>query len=325
MNKSTKKAIRRAVVVGALLALAVFPLAAFAEEKIEQKFSKVEALARDGKVIVGNVSGMVEVRGWPEAQVKIEALKVSKAKTEAKAKENLDKVQIVVQKTGEILRIETKYPEQKGRNESISVSVSYQIWIPEKASLSVTNTSGSVTVDGIGGAFEGRITSGNATLTRLGGGADCYVVSGTTKASDIVGDSEFTVVSGNISVDKVKGSVQAETTSGTVRMTGIEGAKSVRGKALSGNVTYDGKIEKDGKYTLEAMSGQLEMIIPADSAFDLSAESFSGGIQTDFAVAMTGRIGGEHGPARELRGTVGQGGASVRLKAFSGHIQIKKK
>ncbi len=325
MSKLTKKAIRRAVVIGALLALAVYPLTAFAEEKVEQKFSKVEALAKDGKVIVGNVSGMIEVRGWPEAQVKIEALKVSKAKNEAKAKENLDKVQIAVQKTGEILRIETKYPEQKGRNESTNVSVHYQIWIPEKASLSVANTSGSVTADGIGGAFEGRITSGNATLTRLGGGAYCYVISGATKASDIVGDCDFTVVSGSISVDKVKGSIQAETTSGPIRMIGIEGARTVRAKVLSGSVSYDGKLEKDGKYSLEAMSGRLEMIIPSGSSFDLEAESFSGGIETDFDVTVTGRISGDHGPARELRGTVGQGGASVRLKAFSGHIQIKKK
>lgn len=323
MNKS--QAIRRAAVIGALLALAVYPLTAFAEEKIEQKFSKVEALAKDGKVILGNVSGTIDIKSWAEAQVKIEAVKVSKAKTMDKAKENMDKVQIVVQKTGEIVRIETKYPEQKGRHESISVSVNYQVWIPEKASLSVTNVSGSVIADGIGGAFEGRVTSGNATLTRLGGGADCYVVSGTTRASDLVGDCEFTAVSGNISVDRVKGSVQAETTSGAVRMTEVEGAKSVRGKALSGNVTYDGKIEKDGKYTLEAMSGRLEMIIPADSSFDLSAESFSGGIQTDFAVTMTGRISGGHGPVREVRGTVGAGGASVRLKAFSGSISLKKK
>ncbi len=323
MNK--KQAIRRAVLIGALLALAVYPLTAFAEEKLEQKFSKVEALAKDGKVIVGNVSGSIDIKSWAEAQVKIEAVKVSKAKTMDKAKENMDKVQIDVQKTGEIVRIETKYPEHQGRNESINVSVSYQIWIPEKASLSVTNVSGPLTVDGIGGAFEGRVTSGTATLTRLGGGADLYVVSGSTKASDIVGDAVFKSVSGSITVDKVKGSVEAETTSGPIRLTGIEGAKSVRGKVLSGSVTYDGKIEKDGKYSLEVMSGRLEMIVPAGSAFELTAESFSGGIQTDFDVTVTGRISDSHGPARELRGTVGAGGATVRLKAFSGHISLKKK
>ncbi len=323
MNKT--QAIRRAVLIGALLALAVYPLTAFAEEKLEQKFSKVEALAKDGKVIVGNVSGSIDVKSWAEAQVKIEAVKISKAKTMDKAKENMDKVQIDVQKTGEIVRIETKYPEHQGRNESINVSVSYQIWIPEKAALSVRNVSGSIVVDNIGGAFEGRVTSGSATLTRLGAGADFEVVSGTTKASDIVGDCAFKSVSGNITVDKVKGSVETETTSGNIRMIGVEGAKSVRGKVLSGNVGYDGKIEKDGKYTLEAMSGRLEMTLPAGSAFELSAESFSGGIETDFEVTMTGRISGGHGPVREIRGTVGGGGASVRLKAFSGHISLKKK
>ncbi|MCX6561367.1 MAG: DUF4097 family beta strand repeat-containing protein [Candidatus Aminicenantes bacterium] len=322
---SKRQAIRRAVVIGALLALAVYPLTAFAEEKIDQKFSKVEALAKDGKVIVGNISGTIEVKSWAEAQVKIEAVKTSKAKTMDKAKENLDKVQIVVQKTGEIVRIETKYPERQDRNESLNVSVSYQIWIPEKASLSVRNVSGTVDVQNIGGAFDGKVTSGNATLAKLGAGADFEVVSGTTKASDIVGDCNFRSVSGNVTVERVKGSVEAETTSGTLRLIGIEGARSVRAKVLSGNVTYDGKLEKDGRYSLEAMSGRVEMTLPGDSSFELSAESFSGGISTDFAVTMTGRISEGHGPVREMRGTVGNGGASVRLKTFSGSVSLKKK
>jgi hypothetical protein len=40
---------------------------------------------------------------------------------------------------------------------------------------------------------------------------------------------------------------------------------------------------------------------------------------------MTGRISRGHGPVREISGTVGAGGASVRLKAFSGSISLKKK
>ncbi|MDD8025807.1 MAG: DUF4097 family beta strand repeat-containing protein [Acidobacteriota bacterium] len=324
MSKNTKRAIRRAALIGALLALAVYPLTAFGEEKIEQKFAKVEALAKNGKVIVDNISGSIEVRSWAEAQVKIDALKVSKAKTAVKAKENLDKVQIVVQKTGEILRIETKYPEHAERGSS-SVSVSYRIWIPAEASLSIKNVSGSVLVEGIGGAFEGRTVSGGATLTKLGGGADCSVVSGTVKASDIVGNCNLRSVSGNITVERVKGSIEAETTSGAVRMSGIEGAKSVRAKVLSGNVVFDGKLEKDGKYSLEAMSGRLEMTIPAGSGFELDAESFSGGIDTDFEITMSGRISSGRGPSREIHGVIGGGGASVRLKTFSGSISLKKK
>jgi len=269
MNIRTKNALLRAILAGALLALAVYPLAAFDQEKYEQKFDKVEALAKDGRLSVNNISGPIEVRGWAEAQVKIEALKVSRAKSAEKAKADLDKVQIVVEKTGGILRIQTKYPEHQGRHESINVSVSYKIWMPDTASLSVDNVSGPIVIEALRGDFQGKTVSGQATLTKLGGNVDCEVVSGRIDASDIVGDCDLKSVSGGIAVTRVKGSIEAETTSGPIRLSAIEGARSVRAKVLSGSVSYDGKLEKGGRYSLEAMSGRLEMAIPAGSAFDL--------------------------------------------------------
>lgn len=318
MNK--KNAVRWAVIAGIMLALLVAPAPAAAKEKIEQKFEKTEALARDGKVILSNVSGSVEIKSWAEAQVKIEALKVSQAASKELAAANAEKVQISVQKTGDILRIETQYPDHRSRGESMNVSVHYKIWVPEKAAVKATVVSGTLVVDGIGGAFESNVTSGNVTLSRLSGGADCYVVSGNVKAADLTGDVSLRSVSGGITVERVKGSVETETTSGTIRMTDVSGARSVRGKVLSGNVTYEGTLEKDGKYSLEALSGGLEFTVPADSGFELEAETFSGGITSDFDVTVSGKIS-----RRELRGVVGKGGVSVRLKTFSGSIRIKKK
>jgi hypothetical protein len=314
------KNIRRAVVIGVLLALAVYPLGLSAKEKYEQKFEKTENLARDGKVVISNISGSIEIRSWAEAKVKIEANKVSQAKTMDKAKEDADKVQIVVEKTGDILRIETKYPDQRGRNESLSVSVYYQVWVPEKASLKAKSVSGGLLVEGLGGAVESNVTSGNVTLSKIMGDVDATVTSGTVTVSDVTGAVNLRTISGGITAERIKGSVEAETTSGAIRMRDIVGAKSIRAKVLSGNVSYEGDLAKDGKYSLEALSGRLEMIVPANSGFELEAETFSGGIQSDFNVTVSGRLS-----AKELHGVVNNGGASVRLKSFSGSISLKKK
>ena len=314
------KNIRRAVVIGVLLALAVYPLGLSAKEKFEQKFDKIEDLARDGKIMISNISGSIEVRTWAEAKVKIEANKVSEAKTLEKAKENADKVQIVVEKTGGILRIETKYPEHKDGGESLSVSVYYKIWVPEKASLKAKSVSGGLTVEGLGGALESNVVSGNVTLSKIMGDVDSTVTSGTVNVSDVTGTVNLRTISGGVTAERIKGSVEAETTSGAIRMRDIVGAKSIRAKVLSGNITYEGELAKDGKYTLEALSGRLEMIIPANSGFELEAETFSGGIQSDFDIIVSGRVSG-----KELHGVVNNGGASIRLKSFSGSISLKKK
>ncbi|MGD0782325.1 MAG: DUF4097 family beta strand repeat-containing protein [Candidatus Aminicenantales bacterium] len=314
------KNIRRAVVIGVLLALAVYPLGLSAKEKFEQKFEKIEDLARDGKIVLSNISGSIEIRIWAEAKVKIEANKVSEAKSLDKAKENADKVQIVVDKTGGILRIETKYPDQRDRNESLSVSVFYKVWVPEKASLKVKSVSGGLSVEGLGGALESNTVSGNVTLSGITGDVDSTVTSGTVNVSDVVGAVSLRTISGGITAERIKGSVEAETTSGAIHMRDIVGAKSVRAKVLSGNIDYEGDLAKDGKYILEALSGRLEMTVPANSGFDLEAETFSGGIQSDFQVTVSGRLS-----AKALRGVVNNGGASVRLKSFSGSISLKKK
>lgn len=315
-----EKSIRWAAALGVLLAFAAYPLGLSAKEKFEQKFEKTEALDKDGRVSLKNISGTIAIKTWAEAKVKIEALKVSEASSLEKAKANADKVQIVVEKTGNILRIETKYPDRENSRDSLSVRVDYNVWLPEKASLKVNSVSGNVTAEGLGGALDADLVSGNATLSKLTGGVDCRLVSGTLNASDIASDVNLRTISGGILAERIKGSVEAETTSGAIRLRDISGARSVRAKVLSGNITYDGDLAKDGKYDLEALSGRIEMTVPANAGFDLEAETFSGGLQSDFAVTMSGRIS-----AKEIRGAVNNGGASVRLKSFSGSIALKKK
>ena len=286
-------------------------------EKFEEKFAKTEALARDGKVIINNVSGTIQIKSGAQDQVQIDAVKVCNVSTEAKAKENMALVTIEVTKNGNIVQIETKYPE-KVRN--LNVSVNYVLTIPAMASIKVRNVSGSVEATDIGGMFEGNNTSGKVILSRIGGGADCRVVSGGLQVSDIKGDVDLKTVSGNITASRIKGSIDAETTSGSITLTEITEPKTVRAKVLSGKTIYDGQIAAGGKYSFESLSGSVSVTIPAASGFDLEAETFSGSISTDFAVTMQGKI-----DRKEIRGVVNNGGAALRIKAFSGSIEIKKK
>lgn len=286
-------------------------------EKFEEKFSKTEALAKDGRVILSNVSGSVQVRSGAKDQVAIDAVKVANVASEAKAKENMDQVKIEVTKTGNIVQIETKYPEKV---KNLNVSVNYVLTVPSLASVKVRNVSGSLDVAGVGGLFEGDVTSGKVTLSGLGGGVDCRVISGGLVVSEVKGDADLKTVSGNIEASKITGAIDAETTSGNITLTGIAEPKSVRAKVLSGRISYDGQILPSGKYGFESLSGGIKLAIPANAGFDLEAETFSGSITTDFAVTMQGKI-----DRKEVRGVVNNGGAALRVKAFSGSIEIKKK
>jgi len=314
-NRNIAKA---AVVLTALVFFCgLCAVAASAGERYEEKFNRTEALARDGKVIIKNVSGRIVVKSWDKAEVQIAAVKVSNVRSEERAKESFAKVTIEVTKSGNILQIETKYPE---RMRNLNCSVEYDLTIPDKASIKVTNISGSVDAAEIGGAFEGNVTSGSVTLARIWGGVDCRNISGGIELQDGAGEIDLYTVSGGIRAVRIKGSIEAETTSGRVELSDIAEAKSVRVKVLSGGISYNGEMAPGSRFNLETLSGGVHVTLPANAGFELDAEAFSGRVNSEFPITMQGTIS-----RKELRGVVNNGGATLRIKSFSGSIEIRKK
>jgi len=311
-----------AALVGAAFVVAFIAAPALAEEKFEDKFERTEALVKNGKFYLSNVSGNVEVLTWKEAQVKIEALKTSKARSLEKAKENAAKVTIEVTKGTDLVSVETKYPKREGGfwgGESINVSVDYRVWVPDQAAVELHSVSGDVNVAAVGGKARIDCTSGNVELLGAAG-AEVHLVSGDLTLENIAGDAYLNTVSGDIEAARIKGSVEAEAVSGDIDLLDVSEAQTVDAQNVSGNITYVGVIKAGGRYEIKAHSGDVRMTIPAGSAFDFEAYTFSGDIDSDFEIQVVGKIS-----PRELRGTVGKGGATVILKSFSGNIDLKKK
>jgi len=292
-----------------------------AGETHEEKFEKTEALARSGKVLISNISGEIEVKTWTEEKVKIDAVKISEASSPEKAKENSAAVAIEVTKQGDVLQIETKYPRRKGfwGDEGVDVTVNYKLWIPDKASVEAKSVSGDIAFASIGGSIKGKAVSGSISVAGAAAGADCDSVSGELNLSDITGDAYLKTVSGGIEVDRIKGAVDAESVSGGLRFLDVSAARTVSAKTVSGNVVYQGLINPQGRYGFKSHSGNIRLTLPAGSAFEFEAKTFSGTIDSDFEVQMSGKLS-----PRELRGSVNGGGANITLMSFSGSIDLRK-
>lgn len=317
-----RQIIKKAVFLGVGLLILVWPVRAAADkETYEEPFEKTVSLARDGRVQISNISGDIEVRAWGEEQVKVKAIKRSRASSLNQAKENAARVTIEMTTEGNTLRIETKYPRSDrfwGR-ESTNVSVDYWLWVPERASFKANNVSGDIDVEGLGAAVELKAVSGDIELRRVNGQVEANAVSGDLEIADISGDIFLKSVSGDIRVTGLKGSAEAETVSGDIELAGVAEANRVRVKALSGEVAYRGSINPAGSYDLKSHSGSISLYLPANSAFDFEAETFSGSIRTDFEIKVTGSVS-----PREISGAVGGGGAKLRISSFSGDIKLIK-
>jgi hypothetical protein len=311
-----------AVLVAVAFVVAFVAAPALAEQKFEEKFAKTVPLSKTGQLYLSNVSGEIEVLTWKDAQVKIEAFKTSKADTLDKAKENAAKVTIEVTNEADRVSVETKYPKRTGGfwgGDSINVSVDYKVWIPEQAAVEVKSVSGDVKVAPIGGAAKVKCVSGNVDLGGAAG-ADVDLVSGDLTLANIAGDAYLKAVSGNIEASGVKGSVEVEAVSGDIQLLNVSGAQTINAKSVSGNITYTGALNEGGRYEIKTHSGDVRMVIPAGSAFELEANTFSGDIASDFEITAVGKTS-----PREIHGTVGKGGTTVILKSFSGNVDLKKK
>lgn len=322
-----------------LFLFAVLPGGTLAKQRYEEKFERTLSLTKDGKVILGNISGDIEVKTWNKGEVKIEALKISKTTSEEQAKKNFDKVEIKISEEGKTLRIETKYAKDYFKRSSRNVSVRYWLTIPEQAHANITSISGDVSMEEIGGnisaksisgdldlkniagTLTGKSTSGNVIVFKAENGADCSSVSGDVEVKDATGNADLSSVSGDIILENCRGGdVEADTVSGDVELINVTDAQKVAAKSLSGSVKYEGKIFRNGNYRMKSHSGDITMLIPSNSAFDFKAKTFSGSIQTDFDVSVSGKIS-----KRELKGTVNGGGAEIEAGTFSGDVRLKKK
>lgn len=303
------------LVLGLLL---VLPL--MAGKEYQEKFERTEKLSRDGLVTVNNVSGNIKIMVWKEEKVKIEAVKNSRAASQAKAKENADKVKIEVTTGPGVVRIETRYPEsRKWFGGDSNVSVDYTLWIPDKASIETRSVSGDVEVEKAGGAVRVSAVSGSLSVVGGTGTISAKAVSGNVRVTEAEGDCELNSVSGDIYLNRARGSVEAEVVSGTVKLLDITEARRVSAKSVSGNVEYRGQVLPGGVYRFTSHSGEVRLFLPGDSSFDLEASSFSGSVTTDFPVQVIGKLTG-----KTIQGRVGQGGAEVQAKAFSGSVEIRK-
>jgi len=120
--------------------------------------------------------------------------------------------------------------------------------------------------------------------------------------------------------------VSGSSVSGDVELSDVT-ADRVSFKSVSGGLVFTGPLAKAGRYALKSHSGDVLVRLLNAAGFEVSATSFSGDIHSD--VPLTIRFGGPDGDRRrggrsqEIRGTFGDGSASLELQTFSGNVRIE--
>ncbi len=179
-------------------------------------------------------------------------------------------------------------------------------------------SSGAVWINDIGGDVQADSMSDNVTVTNVRGYVRANATSGSLTIRNASEGVRARAISSSITISDCKGAIDASAVSDSITLTNID-SREVVAKTTSGSIRFTGKLQDGGRYEFESFSSGVVLILPPDSQFNLTARTHNGSINTEFPVQMTRTTGGSL-----MSGSVGKGGAELRVSSFSGSVQIKK-
>jgi hypothetical protein len=184
-------------------------------------------------------------------------------------------------------------------------NVNYDVTMPLTAQIHVTINSGSIAVDGAAGATLAT-QSGSLAISNVQRLVDARTVSGDITASTITGQTALATQNGSINARNINGPLKAITHNGDVAVS----AATLSGQSVLqtnyGSVRFTGIIDPRGTYTMKTLGGNIDLTLPANSAFQLAATVNSGPVQNAFGSNAVGNA-----PRAQVTITVGSGSISI--------------
>lgn len=288
--------------------------AAAAAMPATQQVSHNGSVAAGAEIEISNLSGSVRVTGWDRNEVSVEGSLGAGA-------ERLD-----FDNDGDRVEIDVVVPRsRRGDAQPREVGESHlRIMVPSAAALEIETLAASITVTGVSGPLRmassaGNITySGNAAAIEADSAAgDVHVETTSTRA-----DIDIEGIAGIIVVQLAGGSVEASSVTGSLRILGsvAEG----RFESVSGSMYFEGSIPAAGELDFENFNGDIELLIPADTAAAFEIHTYSGSISTEFG--HEGRRADPYSPEQEADFTLGDGnGTRVSIETFSGSVRVRRR
>ncbi len=178
--------------------------------------------------------------------------------------------------------------------------------VPHAAKINVEAVSAEVEVEGLDGDHLGIETvSGDVDVVVSSAHLDLGSVSGDL---DIRGDGsrlELETVSGDVRASGIVESAEIESVSGDLRLSASD-LEDLHASTVSGDVIIDTNLVSGARVGLDTHSGEIDLMLPAGTRFDLDSDTFSGDVDNEFGSDSSSDI-------------------SIDAETFSGNITIKRK
>ena len=312
---------------GALLVCAL-GLAAASTAAADNTFEKTLSVNGHVRLELNNGSGGVDIRGGGDGKVHISGKVTAGWSVFGSSEKNIQDVvsNPPIDQHDNVIHI--------GRNGNMfkNISIDYKIEVPRDTEIDAGVASGGITIDNIRGPVKASSASGYVHVYRVEGDTQLNAASGSIEASGISGILRVSTASGDVVVTDVKGDLKVSAASGSIRVTNpndrveassasgaieISGAKNdLKVHAISGSVSVTGD-PANHYWELKSVSGSVDIHVPPNAGFLLTAETTSGGIRTNIPVILEEQ--GKH----SLRAHIGSSSGRIEVHTVSGGVDVQ--
>jgi DUF4097 and DUF4098 domain-containing protein YvlB len=315
------KAFRIGIATFALALLLAAP--ALAGARIEKKL----ALEPGGEFELDTSDGSVEVVGTSGsgARVLITA-KIDDlgSKYDIDFQESPGKATVTVKRKGS--KISSWFKTGSG--------MKFQIEVPRDTTLSIDTSGGSISVEEIdapvhldtsGGSIDAHEIRGEVNADTSGGSINVARVEGNVNADTsgggidiegVQGDVNADTSGGGIAISDVSGDIKADTSGGGIRIS--EAGGEVLAETSGGPIKVSFASGNSRGGVLSTSGGGVTVSVDPSANLDIDASTSGGTVTLDLPVTVQGKIS-----RTSVRGALGGGGSTLKLRSSGGGIRIQ--
>lgn len=132
------------------------------------------------------------------------------------------------------------------------------------------------------------------------------------------GSYQVTSRNGKITVTSASGRIDLRTDFGDLEVIGAQDA-ALDLYTGNGKIRFSGSLDESAVQSLETRFGDIEMLIPAGSSFDIHLETQFGSIQSELPVTLQGEFS-----EKSMSGEMNSGGTMMTIKTQNGNITLSE-
>jgi hypothetical protein len=296
---------------------------------VKGSFDRTLSVTAPIRLELANASGDVSITGSTDGKVHVHADVRSSGMGFGSPQDRLNEIvsSPPVEQSGDTVRV------GKDLRRIHNVAISYIIEVPRDTEVSTTVASGSQTIRDVRGPVKAEAASGSIRVDHVDRQTHLTTISGSINADNIGEDLRASSASGDVIVSNIKGDVRISSLSGSTQITkpggrvdaqtasgpvDVQGAtRDIKAHSGSGRVNIQGNPGSSSYWDLKTVSGLVQLGIPTDANFHLTAEAVSGQIKAEVPIVIEEQ--GKH----SLRARVGNGGGRVEVHTISGEIRVR--